>query len=409
MPSRPQHGQGPHVELADIGKSFGGVRALDGISLTIEKGSIHALVGENGAGKSTLGKILAGVIAPDRGQLLIDGAPVAFRSPREAIVRGIVLIAQELSVAPALSLRRAGILYPFLILFIVLSVSSGPFFTRVNLLDILDQQSSTLIIAAAGTLVLVAGGLDLSVGAIYALAGVTAAHLALFTSPVVAVVAGIAVGLGVGLVNGVIVTAFRINALIATLAMSFVVSGLASLVTAGNLVIDYSHPGFADLARSSFLTVNTSTWTMLAVVVALGVVLSRTTAGRYIYASGSNAEAARLSGVRVQRIKLITFVLSGGAAALGGVIDASRVLSAQASNGETTLTFTVLAGIVVGGTSILGGEGAIWRTVVEVLFIALIGNGFDLLGLNPLYEQIALGGILLIAVGYDAWSRLRQT
>ena len=106
MPARPQHGQGPHVELVDIGKSFGGVRALDGISLTIEKGSIHALVGENGAGKSTLGKILAGVIAPDRGRLLIDGEPAAFRSPREAIVRGIVLIAQELSVAPALSVAE---------------------------------------------------------------------------------------------------------------------------------------------------------------------------------------------------------------------------------------------------------------------------------------------------------------
>jgi len=231
--------------------------------------------------------------------------------------------------ALATGLRRAAILYPFLILFIVLSVASGPFFTKVNLLDILDQQASTLIIAAAGTLVLVAGGIDLSVGAIYALAGVTAAHLALFASPGVAILAGVAVGLGVGLVNGVIVTAFRINALIATLAMSFVVSGLASLVTGGNLVIDYSRPGFADLARTSFLTVNTS-------------------------------------------------------------------------------IFTVLAGIVVGGTSILGGEGAIWRTVVGVLFIALIGNGFDLLGLNPLYEQIALGGILLIAVGADAWSRLRQ-
>jgi len=106
VPSRPQPGQGPHVELVDIGKSFGGVRALDGISLTIEKGSIHALVGENGAGKSTLGKILAGVIAPDRGQLLIGGEPVAFRSPREAIVRGIVLIAQELSIAPALSVAE---------------------------------------------------------------------------------------------------------------------------------------------------------------------------------------------------------------------------------------------------------------------------------------------------------------
>ncbi len=179
------------------------------------------------------------------------------------------------------------------------------------------------------------------------------------------------------------------------------------MATSGNLIIAYSHPGFADLARTSFLTVYTSTWTMVAAVALLAVVLSRTTAGRYMYAAGSNAEAARLAGVRVQLIKLITFVISGGAAALGGVIDASRVLSAQASNGETALTFTVLAGIVVGGTSILGGEGAIWRTVVGVLFIALIGNGFDLLGLNPLYEQITLGGILLIAVGADAWSRLR--
>ena len=98
--------QGTHVELVDISKSFGGVRALDEISLTIGRGSIHALVGENGAGKSTLGKILAGVIAPDRGQLLVGGEPVTFRSPREAIIRGIVLIAQELSIAPALSVAE---------------------------------------------------------------------------------------------------------------------------------------------------------------------------------------------------------------------------------------------------------------------------------------------------------------
>ncbi len=304
-------------------------------------------------------------------------------------------------------LRRAGIIGPFLVLFIVLSVASGPFFTKVNLLDILDQQASTLIIAAAGTLVLVAGGIDLSVGAIYALAGVTAAKLALTVPPAVAVLAGIAVGLVVGLANGLITTIGRINSLIATLAMSFVISGLASLVTSGNLIIDYSRPGFADLARSSLLTVNTSTWIMIAVVAVFGVLLSRTTAGRYIYAAGSNAEASRLAGIRVHRVRVLTFVLSGGAAALGGVIDTSRVLSAQASNGQTALTFTVLAGIVVGGTSILGGEGAIWRTVTGVLFIALIGNGSDLLGLNPLYDQIALGVILLLAVGSDAWSRLR--
>ncbi len=304
-------------------------------------------------------------------------------------------------------LRRAAIVFPFLILFVVLSVASGPFFTKVNLLDILDQQAATLIIAAAGTLVLVAGGIDLSVGAIYALAGVTAAHLALSAPPAVAILAGLAVGLAVGLANGVITTFFRINSLIATLAMSFVVGGLASLVTSGNLIILYSHPSFGDLARTSFLSVNTSTWLMVVTVALLAVVLARTTAGRYMYAAGGNAEAARLAGVRVQLIKVATFVISGGAAALGGLIDTSRVLSAQASNGETALTFTVLAGIVVGGTSILGGEGGIWRTVIGVLFIALIGNGFDLLGLNPLYEQITLGAILLIAVGADAWSRLR--
>ena len=305
--------------------------------------------------------------------------------------------------------RRGGIIFPFLVLFIVLSIASGPFFTKANLLDILDQQASTLIIAAAGTLVLVAGGIDLSVGATYALASVVATKLALSVNPVLAILAGVAVGLVVGLVNGVIATFFRINSLIATLAMSFVVAGLASLVTSGNLIIAYTALGYSKLARTSFLTVNTSTWAMLAIVIALGFVLSRTIAGRYMYAAGSNAEAARLAGVRVQLIKLTTFVISGGAAALGGIIDASRVLSAQASNGETALTFTVLAGIVVGGTSILGGEGAIWRTVVGTLFIALIGNGFVLLGLNPLYQQITLGGILLIAVGADAWSRLRTS
>ena len=306
--------------------------------------------------------------------------------------------------------REGGIIYPFIILFIVLALWKGEtFYGKTNLLAILDQQSSTLIIAAAGTLVVVAGGIDLSVGATYALASVVATKLALSTSPVLAIAAGIAVGLAVGLVNGVIATFFRINSLIATLGMSFVVGGLAGLVTSGNLIIAYSALGFGNLARTSFLGVTTATWTMIAVVVVLGIVLWRTIFGRYIYASGSNAEAARLAGVRVQWIRLLTFTISGGAAALGGIIDASRVLSAQASNGGTTLTFTVLAGIVVGGTSILGGEGAIWRTVVGTLFIALIGNGFVLLALNPLYEQITLGGILLIAVGGDAWSRLRTT
>jgi ribose transport system permease protein len=306
--------------------------------------------------------------------------------------------------------RGGGIIYPFIVLFVILAIWKGQtFYGKTNLLEILDQQSATLIIAAAGTMVLVAGGIDLSVGATYALAQVIATKMALTGNPVLAIIVGVAVGVGVGAVNGVIATFFRINSLIATLAMSFVIGGLAALVTNGNLVIAYSALGFANFARTSFLDVSTAAWTMIGVVIILGVVLSRTIGGRYMYAAGSNAEAARLAGVRVQWIKLITFAISGGAAALGGILDASRVLSASSANGGTALTFTVLAGIVVGGTSILGGEGAIWRTVVGTLFIALIGNGFTLLAWNPLYEQITLGVILLLAVGGDAWSRLRTS
>jgi ribose transport system permease protein len=302
-------------------------------------------------------------------------------------------------------IRGVGILVPFVVLFTVLSLTSSSFPTRTNLLNILDQQSATLIIAAAGTLVLVAGGLDLSVGATYSLAGVVSAHFALRTNPVLAILLGIGAGLLVGLVNGVITTRFRINSLITTLAMSFIVSGCASLVTKGNLLVLFDKPGFGKFARTEFLTIRTSIWLMVAAVLVIGWLLAATSAGRYMYAAGGNAEAARLAGVRVHGIRTLTFVLSGGAAGLAGVIDTSRVLSAQAGEGDTALAFTVLAGIVVGGTSILGGEGAVWRTVVGVLFIALIGNGYILLGLDPLYEQITMGVILLAAVGLDALSR----
>jgi ribose transport system permease protein len=320
---------------------------------------------------------------------------------------------EKRSASQAGILRRArgrGIIYPFILLFVILAIWKGStFYGKTNLLEILDQQSATLIIAAAGTMVLVAGGIDLSVGATYALAQVIATKMAVTGNPVLAIIVGVVVGVGVGAINGVIATFFRINSLIATLAMSFVITGIASLVTNGNLIIAYTALGFANFARTQFLDVTTATRTMIGVVIILGIVLSRTITGRYVYALGSNAEAARLAGVRVQWVKLITFAISGGAAALGGILDASRVLSASSSNGGPALTFTVLAGIVVGGTSILGGEGAIWRTVIGVLFIALIGNGFTLLAWNPLYEQITLGVILLLAVGGDAWFRLRTT
>ncbi len=303
------------------------------------------------------------------------------------------------------SWRMAGIFIPFLILFIVLSITSSAFLHTANLINILDQQASTLCIAAAGTLVLVAGGIDLSVGSTYALAGVTAGQIGQHHSIFIAIAVALAIGLLVGLVNGVVVTVFKISPLITTLAMSYVIEGLALKITAGNLILTGNIPGFTTFATATFLSVPSAVWMTAVFVVVLALLLSRTTFGRYVVAAGGNAEAARLAGVRVGGIKITTFVLSGLAAALGGVIDASRLGSILANSGGAGLSFTVLAGIVVGGTSIAGGEGSGWRTAIGVLFIALIGNGFDLLGVDPNWQQIVLGLILLVAVGLDMWTR----
>ena len=134
----------------------------------------------------------------------------------------------------------------------------------------------------------------------------------------------------VGLVNGLIVTVFKINALITTLAMSFVIGGIALKVSGGNLIVLSPTSGFFKFANAQFLTVPSAVWMTLVFIVVLGLLLSRTTFGRYMVASGGNAEAARLAGVRVNLIRVVTFILSGGAAGLGGVIDISRLLSAQA-------------------------------------------------------------------------------
>jgi len=306
--------------------------------------------------------------------------------------------------AARVALGRAGILIPFVATLVVLGLISPPFLRTQNLANILDQQAGIIIVAAAGTLVLIAGGIDLSVGAVYGLAGAATAQLVVSVGVPVAIAAGIALGLAVGITNGVLVTRFRINALIATLAMTYVVSGIGALVTRGNLIVVFDHPEFQRVAATRVAGLTSAAWMMIVITIAIGLLLSRTAFGRYVYATGGNAEAARLGGVRVSAVRVATFALSGAAAAFAGVLDASRVLSAQSSSGGF-LTFTVLAGIVVGGTSILGGEGAVWRTVVGCLFIALIGNGFNLLGLDPFYQQITLGVILLLAVGVDAWSR----
>lgn len=320
-------------------------------------------------------------------------------------------------VARRIPWRSVAIMAPFLAVFIALSVGSRAFLSPLNVGNVLDRQAGILIVAAASTLVLIAGGLDLSIGATYmftaVICGTFIVKVAGTGGVVLGIIAGVLAGLLVGIINGVISTYLRINPLIATLAMSFIILGATKLISqfgktgVGQIRVDVKD--FTWIATTKPLGVSLPTWIALVVVVILGIVLWRTTFGRYVYAAGGNAEAARLAGIRVNVVRIATFAITGLAAGLAGVIDLARTPSVPENDSiATTLTFTVLAGIVVGGTSILGGEGAIWRTVLGILFIAMLYNGFTLLRIDPLFQGIALGTIILLAVGFDAWSTLRR-
>jgi ribose transport system permease protein len=299
--------------------------------------------------------------------------------------------------------RDYGIVGSFVLLFVVLSLSDHTFFSKINLLNLVDQQSYILMVAAAGTLVLVGGGVDLSIGATFALSGVIGSKVAISHGAALGIIAGLLAGTAVGLVNGVLVTWGRITPLIGTLASSFAVMGISTIVTGGNVIVA-NDPSWQAFGRNQIGGVTLGTITMIVFLVLCGFLLTRTTYGRRLFATGGNPDAAWLSGIRVHSVRTFTYVLSGFSAGLAGVLIASRVGTGQADSGSD-LVFIVLAGIVVGGTSIMGGSGAIWRTALGVMFVAMINNGFTLLSLDPTYEQIVEGGLIVLAVGIDAFSK----
>ncbi len=300
-------------------------------------------------------------------------------------------------------LRDYGIVIAFAALFIVLSIASPVFLTTTNLLNLLDQQASIGIIACAGTLVLIAGGLDLSTAAIFAFAGIVAAEL----TPEIGVGAAMGVALlaalALGSLNGLLATYGRINSIIVTLATGIMIRGIA-IATTGGLLVRVTEPSYTTLGRDSLLGIKYSVWLFLGVILVTGFLLRATTFGRYVFAAGGNAEAARLAGVRVNWVRITTFAVSGLAAGLSGILVSSRVATGQADAG-LGMEISAIAAIVIGGTSILGGEGAIWRTVLGLMLLALVRNGFNLLNIDPIFQQIFQGAIILAAVTVDAWAR----
>jgi ribose transport system permease protein len=301
-----------------------------------------------------------------------------------------------------------GVLIAFLALFLTLSIASDSFLTKTNLLNVLEANADVGIAAAAMTIVVVAGGLDLSIGAIYAFAGVIAAEIAISSGTVLGIVAGIAAGAALGAFNGLMVTVGRVNSFIATLAVGIVLRSLAGVITGGAPVMPKSGSAFTDLGRDALLGVRCSVWIFVLVALAAGILLARGTFGRRVTAIGSNAAAARMSGVSVSRMRFMTFVLSGLAAGIAGVLVASR--SGQGSP-DMAMGFElpVIAAVAMGGTSFVGGDGSVWRTVIGVLFIGLVYNGLNLLSIDPAYQPLFLGVIVLVAVAADLGRRSGRT
>jgi ribose transport system permease protein len=292
----------------------------------------------------------------------------------------------------------------FLVVIVVaLSLGTDTFLTSGNIQNVIDNSVAMGLLAIAGTVVIIAGGFDLSAGAIFAVSAIVGVKVSNELAPVVGILAGIMCGAFLGLLNGLITTVGRVNHFVGTLGTMIAFGGLATALSGSGLLL-VADPSFGNIANTDVAGVRISIVILIVAVIAFAFLLNRTVYGRHVFGRGGNEAAARLAGVPVHRVVAVAYVLSGTMAAVAGLIVAARSLSVSASAGSNII-WDALAAILIGGNSANGGQGAIWRTMVGVLILVLIANGFNLLGIDPLYQQIVSGTIILVAVGADAWTR----
>ena len=300
-----------------------------------------------------------------------------------------------------------GLLAALVVLFIGLSIFSPYFFAPTNLLNIGRAMAIVGIASVGETIVIISGGFDLSVGSVMAASGMISAYLIGSGVPLpVAFTASIFVGIGVGLVNGAIVGYARINPLIATLATMSIVRGLSYVLSGGQeIVVD--NETWVNLGTDTFLSIPYIVIVLLATFLVAGLAMPRTLFGRYAYAIGSSARAARLAGVAVNRWRLAFYVVCGGLAALAGLVAVARIGYAQPSAG-VGIELDVITAVILGGTSLSGGRGTILGTLVGLALIGVINNGLTLVGVPAYWQLVVKGSILLAAVLYDELRRARR-
>jgi ribose transport system permease protein len=317
-----------------------------------------------------------------------------------------------------LAAREIGILLALFIICTLLTLTTSNFLTVQNLLNVGRQVSLLGIMAIGMTFVLIAREVDLSIGSIYAISGLSTGILIVhgwFLIP--ALGAGLAVGAAIGCLNGVLSTYGKLPSFIATLGMLSVVRGAALLVTNGEPVtVNTSKGGREDVINQFYFMGQGHIFDripmllifFILIALAAWFLLSKTTFGFRVYAVGGSEKAARLSGIQVFRTKILTFTLMGLLSALAGILSLAFLPSGQAGRTGVGLELDVIAAAIVGGASLSGGEGTILGTILGVLIIGVLRNGLILLGISPFWQTTIIGLVIIFAVGLDKWTEQRR-
>jgi ribose/xylose/arabinose/galactoside ABC-type transport system permease subunit len=296
---------------------------------------------------------------------------------------------------------------------IAFTLLSPSFFTLDNFVNVTLQIAIYGILAVGMTTVMITGGIDLSIGSVVALVGVTAAILSKTSAlsanlmVVPGMLAGLMVGFATGAISGFLVSHFTIPPFIVTLAMMTICRGVA-FITTGGFTVGELPPQFGWLGRDHlwFLPIPV---VVMAILFAGGhILLTQTAFGRHIYALGGNEEASRLSGIRIRRVKILVYSLNGLLAGLAGITLAAR-LGAGAPNSGLGYELDVIAAVVVGGTSLNGGRGSLLGTLAGTVFIGVLNNGLNLANVDPYTQKVALGIVILAAVWLDQLQKTRRS
>jgi ribose/xylose/arabinose/galactoside ABC-type transport system permease subunit len=301
-------------------------------------------------------------------------------------------------------LRSYGIVIAFLIICAVMTVLSPVFLTLTNIRNVVRQSSIFGVMAIGMTFVILTGGIDLSVGSILAVAGAIAAGMLKGGAGLLPVaLIALVIGIGCGLANGLIITIGRIAPFVVTLGMMSIARSLTLIYTKGYPISGFTGAfrfiGGGDVASIPFPII-----VFVLTVVVAWLILTQTRLGRYTYAIGGNEETVKLSGIDSNRYKVIVYVISGITAAMSALILTSRLNSAEPVAGQG-YELDVIAAVVIGGTSLSGGTGSVWGTLIGALLIGVINNGMNLLGISPYFQLLVKGLIIIGAVLLD---RLRQ-